>query len=505
MAARLHDRALGDLANGQPAAALAALRRALLLDSRLARAHDTLGVALENLGRLAEAEAAYRTALQLDETCAPAHRNLGELLRKLGRLEDARPCFEAALRLDPALNQSRVALAKTLAELGDSQAAVSCYREAIARSPDGHVLYVDLGAALWKAGDSAAALEAFERAVGASPAAAEAHYNLGSAQLDLGYFDAAMKSAREALRLRPAFSEARILCAAALAATGAIDTGVELLDRATGLEGATGQRYLILAARLMNSRLFEPARGCLERALQEQPGEPIASHLLAALTGENPAHPIEGYVRQLFDASAATFDRELVEKLGYRIPGEAIDALQTVHGAPEVPWDVLDLGCGTGLLGKEIASRSRRLVGVDIAPNMIQRCRDRRVYTDLHCADFVVRLAREEELQASYHVVTAADVFIYVGKLDEVVPAVRRVLHQGGLFAFSAEALEAVEEVGSPQGYRLGLMGRYAHSAAYLGGLAMRNGFQVELLRNTRIRLEHRRPVQGWLTVWRAI
>ena len=99
--------------------------------------------------------------------------------------------------------------------------------------------------------------------------------------------------------------------------------------------------------------------------------------------------------------------------------------------------------------------------------------------------------------------VTAADVFIYVGKLDALVPAIRKVLNPGGLFAFSAEALEASGNAAS-QSYRLGVMGRYAHSAGYLRQLATRNGFHVELLRDIRIRLEHRRPVEGWLTVWRG-
>jgi predicted TPR repeat methyltransferase len=38
--------------------------------------------------------------------------------------------------------------------------------------------------------------------------------------------------------------------------------------------------------------------------------------------------------------------------------------------------------------------------------------------------------------------VTAADVFIYVGNLDRVIPEIRRVLRPGGLFAWSAEAVE---------------------------------------------------------------
>src|SRR3569833_3138512 len=101
MALRLHDTALGELANGRPAAALSALRRALAMNPERAAAHDALGIALRDLGRLAEAEAAFREAL----------------------------------RLDPALRQTRVALANTLVELGHFQAAVGCYREAVAQGP----------------------------------------------------------------------------------------------------------------------------------------------------------------------------------------------------------------------------------------------------------------------------------------------------------------------------------------------------------------------------------
>ena len=217
----------------------------------------------------------------------------------------------------------------------------------------------------------------------------------------------------------------------------------------------------------------------------------MARHLLSAVSGENPDRPVDGYVRQLFDASAATFDQELVSKLGYVIPREMVEALNAVSVAP---WDVLDLGCGTGLVGVELAPYIKKLTGVALAPNMIERARTRGIYTELRCEDLMVTLSQE----ARYDVVTAADVFIYVGKLDEVVPAIRRVLRPGGSFAFSAEA------AATAAGYELGVMGRYAHDAGYLRRLAAGNGFEVGVLRETRIRLEHRRPVRGWLTVWRA-
>lgn len=358
-------------------------------------------------------------------------------------------------------------------------------------------IYMRLGAVLWKQGDSGGALTAFEHAMVGNAGSAEAHYNLGSAQLEAGQFAEAVGSAREALRLRPAFSEARMLCAAGLAAGGGVEAGAELVGQLGRVEMPAAQRYLLLAIRLLSSKLFDPARPCLERVLREDPGEVMARHLLSAVSGENPDRPVDGYVRQLFDASAATFDQELVSKLGYVIPREMVEALRAATGAggrPDAPWDVLDLGCGTGLVGVEIASSSQRLTGVDVAPNMIERARARNIYTELHCEDLMTVLSRD----VRYDVVTAADVFIYVGKLDAVVPAIRRVLRPGGLFAFSAEAAETAA------GFQLGVMGRYAHDAGYLRRLAAENAFAVEVLRETRIRFEHRHPVRGWLTVWRA-
>jgi predicted TPR repeat methyltransferase len=456
VAVRHYDAALEELANGRPAAAVAALKQALALDPELVPAHHALGMALEELGRLDEAETAYRDALRVDPACVAALNSLGDLLQRRGRLEEARQCFQGALGINPT-----------------------------------RLLYTRLGAVLWKLGDSAGALQAFEHSVAGGASSAEAYYNLGSAQLELGRFDEAVHSAREALRLRPGFSEAQILCAAALAATGAVDAGAELLQKPGG--------YLLLAIRLMNSRLFEPARVCLEKALRENPTEVMARHLLLALSGENPERPVEGYVRQLFDASAATFDHELVVKLGYGIPRQMIEALRAVAVAPGSRWDVLDLGCGTGLVGAEIAPYSASLVGVDLAPNMIELARERRIYTELRCADLMTVLADEAARPGFYDVITAADVFIYVGKIDAVVAAIRQVLRPGGLFAFSAEAAEPTTE-----GYRLGVMGRYAHSTDYLRHLAGENGFEIEMLRATRIRFEHRRPVPGWLTLWRV-
>lgn len=431
MAARCHEAALAQLAQGRPEAAVPALRQVLALDGKMVRAHNNLGIALGQVGRLDEAEAAYRDALRLDGKYTPAHHNLGDLLQRRGRLPEARRCFECALQIDPALNRSRI--------------------------------------------------------------------NLGNILLRSGQYVAAVENGREALRLEPGSVEALMVYAGGLAATGDIPAALELMPESGASDVPTYQRCALLGARFMNSGLLEPARRCLEAALREEPGDVMTGHLRAALRGDNPEQASDGYVRQLFDAGAATFDSDLVSKLGYAIPREMVEALGAVDGAPAQPWSVLDLGCGTGLVGMEIARLSRSLVGLDISPKMIECARNRNIYTDLHCADLIKGLRSDPIHDTRYDVVTAADVFVYVGKLDAVIPGIRGVMNIGGLLAFSVEAIQDCAE-----GYRLGIWGRYAHSADYLQRLAIQHGFDVVLFRKTRIRFESGAPVEGWLTLWQA-
>jgi hypothetical protein len=71
-------------------------------------------------------------------------------------------------------------------------------------------------------------------------------------------------------------------------------------------------------------------------------------------------------------------------------------------------------------------------------------------------------LGDNEVKPSCYDVVSAADVFIYVGKLDSVIPAVRKVLRANGLFAFSTEDAEDAPNIvnASPTaGYQLPVAG----------------------------------------------
>jgi hypothetical protein len=78
-------------------------------------AHNNLGNALSQVGRLSEAREQYEEALRLNPDYPEAHNNLGISFAQMGRLSDAIDQFQQALRLCPDLVSARDNLEKVQA------------------------------------------------------------------------------------------------------------------------------------------------------------------------------------------------------------------------------------------------------------------------------------------------------------------------------------------------------------------------------------------------------
>jgi tetratricopeptide (TPR) repeat protein len=95
-----------------PAAAMAAYRKAALARPWLGDAHCNLGRLQHEAGDAAAAEASYRRALAADPSIALYHYNLGVALEDLGRAADAVAAYQAALEREPTLAEASHNLAR---------------------------------------------------------------------------------------------------------------------------------------------------------------------------------------------------------------------------------------------------------------------------------------------------------------------------------------------------------------------------------------------------------
>lgn len=233
-------------------------------------------------------------------------------------------------------------------------------------------------------------------------------------------------------------------------------------------------------------RLDEAAQA-FKAALQHGADPELHTYYLAAVEGRSmPRTAPRPYVQGLFDDYADAFDEHLVGQLQYqahRVLAEPLASLARGRCA-----SALDLGCGTGLCGPLVRPLVDRLTGVDVSARMLAKARALGVYDRLDNADLVEHLGRTDE---RHDLVLAADVFIYVGDLEPVFAGVRRVMTRG-VFCFSVEQI-----AGQRDGFRLMTSLRYAHTEAYLRGLAACHGFGVLSMRQQPIRHDQRRPIDG--------
>lgn len=231
-------------------------------------------------------------------------------------------------------------------------------------------------------------------------------------------------------------------------------------------------------------------------ALRLDPADRLGAALKLQLIGRAAAAPAppSAFVETLYDHYAKSFEAELVDRLGYRLP-ECLD--RSIRAARPGRFSlVLDLGCGTGLMGQRLRPIADRLEGYDISAGMLRQARAKGVY------DLLVKADLQEFCYSGpkADLVTAADVFIYVGALDRLVNKIAGMLAGGGLFAFSVETLPGGESSGSI-GFALQPSRRYAHSQSYVERVLDANGFSVLSLQPTIIRQDRRQPVEGLAVV----
>ncbi|WP_320036038.1 methyltransferase domain-containing protein [Halarcobacter sp.] len=208
----------------------------------------------------------------------------------------------------------------------------------------------------------------------------------------------------------------------------------------------------------------------LKRTLAKLPEHPGANHLLASLNEETSSEYSSLYARDLFDRYAGHFEEHLVSSLKYQVPFIIKEKLFSLNSSKDSK--ILDLGCGTGLLGKTIVESFPNLVGVDISSNMIDETRKKDIYSELHTNDihkFLLESVKE------YDLIIAADVFIYIGALKTIFSSIKKTINSDSHFIFTIELLDELEK----ESFQLGKSGRFSHTIKYIESLCKDFGFEL--------------------------
>jgi len=147
--------------------------------------------------------------------------------------------------------------------------------------------------------------------------------------------------------------------------------------------------------------------------------------------------------RALYRDWAETYDQTMLEGLDYRSPVTVANLLAD-HMANR-QGAVLDVGCGTGLAGQNLADHGFAVIdGLDYSPEMMRVAARRRVYRNFIEADLHATLALPS---ASYDGAVGCGIFTH-GHVDaRCLAGLFRLLKPGAPFAFTVK-LEVFEPLG---------------------------------------------------------
>lgn len=252
--------------------------------------------------------------------------------------------------------------------------------------------------------------------------------------------------------------------------------------------GEFAQAWLGLGQCYLDRQERVEALAAFRKAAVLLPHSGAIRHMVNMLEGgPAPDRAPDDYVLWVFDGHADSFDTHLAA-LNYRGP-------QMIAGLIENTWvqdrtrAILDLGCGTGLNGPIFRPYAARLDGVDLAPRMLQQSARRQVYDHLYKAE-VHDFLRHSPTR--YDVILSTDVFIYIGRLEEILRYSFQHLNPRGEMLFTIE-------LGADDGADVSLMptGRFRQSDTYIRHLVATTGFEIAAIADGVMRVEQGMPELG--------
>ncbi|MDB2443604.1 tetratricopeptide repeat protein [Gammaproteobacteria bacterium] len=470
--------------------AVKSYKSCIKINPNFADGHYNLGIVLEGMGEDDAAIKSYSRAIRVNPRYAAALNRKGNALKNKNKLDEAVDCYDRAIEIQSDYSDAYNNKANALKAQGLTDSALENYREAIKFNPNHADAYFNFGLTQHELGNFTSAIESLEKAIEVRPDYALAYNALGNAFKDIKKFDLALAQYKAAVQLDQNYAEAHYNIGIYFQESKEFDAALKSYKQALASKADYADAHYNMGIIFQDRNETEAALFSYKEALKIQPNYPEAQHLVNSLTGQTTTSAPRDYVERIFDDYAEKFEDSLTKKLNYTTPKLIADLIEKIP-VDNLLSSVLDLGCGTGLVGQEIGNSCARLEGVDISKSMLDVAGQKNVYTKLIHADLAEYLSTEA---LDFSLFISADVFVYVGDLAEIFRLIKSRNSIAGKLIFTTEDSES-------EGFILQGSGRYKHSKGYIESLCEEFGYRVSHFELIPLRAEGEAFISGGLYI----
>jgi tetratricopeptide (TPR) repeat protein len=254
---------------GRIAEAIHHYQEALRLLPGYAKAHNNIGAVMENQGRIAEAILHYTEAVRIDPENALIHYNLGHVLGEQDRMAEAIGHYVKALQIKPDFADAYNNLGVALLRLGKITQAIDYLQEAVRLKPDAVAMQDNLKSALTAQEKSEKELSKLQAALQQKPVDAHLYYKMGELYKSNGRLDEAIAQFQKAIELKPKYFEALYNLAIIFALKGEYDQALELSEAMLSARPEDAAAHYFVACIYARKNRIEESLDWLKKAIEK--------------------------------------------------------------------------------------------------------------------------------------------------------------------------------------------------------------------------------------------
>lgn len=437
----------------------------MILDAQLKYAN-----ALRAQGLYAQAEPVLLGIIHHYPDFSAAYNHLGSLYFLQGKWQDAANAFRQAIRKQADYVDAYYNLGLALKKLKQMQEAKQINELLLELSPRHQGAHFQLGCFCMQEQRFAVALEYFLLIVEDDPAHFESQVNIAHCYLRLGRLNEAISHYLIAQRLHTDDTQVLFNLGVIYFLLAQEQNATDFYLQALQGNPNFFEAHYNLGIIFYKQKKTQEALPHFYHALRLQPGNQTVQHLIHILSKDEKIKesPSE-YIRSLFDAYAPHYEAHLLQVLNYILPQHIYSSIKLLKDDEYQTWNILDLGCGTGLCGALLKAPGNSLTGIDLSVKMLEIAGKKNIYTELIHLDILSYL---EQANTKYDLAIAGDVLGYLGDLTKFFLLLDKVIQTHGFLVFNAEICKQ-------QDYVLTMTGRFSYSKDYLDQLIAKHQWQI--------------------------